>query len=65
MAATSVILRILFVGLLVLGCIIKIQDALFTNGKSIQAVRYVDEYFLLAEHLFFEFSLSMTQSIER
>jgi hypothetical protein len=32
---------------------IETQDALFMDGKSMQEVRNVDGYFLLAEHLFF------------
>ncbi|CAF1166456.1 unnamed protein product [Adineta ricciae] len=34
-------LRILFVGLLLFGCIIEIHDAMFTNGRSLQEV--IDE----------------------
>jgi hypothetical protein len=48
-------LRILFVGILVLSCIIKTQDAFLTDGESMQKVIHIDEYFLLAEHFFFEF----------
>ena len=38
-------LRILFVGFIVLTCIIKTQDALFSGGRSMQHVRNIDEYF--------------------
>jgi hypothetical protein len=36
--------RILFVGFIVLTCIVENQDALFTGGKSMQDVRNINEY---------------------
>jgi hypothetical protein len=44
---------------------IETQDALFMDGKSMQEVRNVNGYFLLAEHLFFEFRLLMIQLIKQ
>jgi hypothetical protein len=51
MGASSMMLRILFVGLFVLSCIIETQHALFEGGKSMQKVRNIDEYSLLTEYL--------------
>jgi hypothetical protein len=38
-------LRLLFFGILVFSCIIETQDALFTNGRSLQEVTKIEENF--------------------